>query len=325
MKAVIFGATGFIGSHVAEQLFLVGHDVLAPVRKGSNHTFLDTLGISTVEMNFSDSASVERTIAGCDTVFNCTASVGASLVEARAVDVTLTERLMRAAAQFHTKRFVQLSTIVVYGFDIEANPADESMATRARYRVTKIAVEREQIVRKIGRETGLEYVILRPASTIGVRDKLSFFSRIFEAHAANAYPLIDGGKHSFSCVDTRDIGRAMEWLARYPEAAGETYLLRGFEFTWAGLKDLLDQHRGVIAKTVNIPRWFAMPYATLQEHIMRNPQLTRYAVDALSRPRVWNDRKIRQTGFHTRYGPEASVRDALADFTDRSTEPGGQR
>ena len=325
MKATVFGASGFIGSHVAEQLHLAGHEVLAPVRVSSDRSFLDSLGVRVVEVDFADPASLERAITGHDVVFNCTAQVQASIAEARKVDVVLTHRLMQVASGAGARRFLQLSTIVAYGFGITADPVDESAPCRPTHDISNVAIEREQAVRETGRETGIEYVLLRPASTIGARDKASFFSRMYKAHAANAFPMINGGKARFSCVDTRDIGRAMTWLAELPEAAGETYLLQGFELSWAGLKQLLDEHRGVVAKAMDIPRWLALPVAAVQERVSRRPQLTRYAVEALSHDRLWDDRKIRKTGFSPTYGLEESVRSALGDLLEGAGENGGEK
>ncbi len=45
MKAIVFGSTGFIGSHVVEQLSLAGHQVTAVVRNTSNTEFLESLGV----------------------------------------------------------------------------------------------------------------------------------------------------------------------------------------------------------------------------------------------------------------------------------------
>lgn len=44
LKAIVFGGTGFIGSHVVEQLHLAGHQVTAAVRETSNTSFLESLG-----------------------------------------------------------------------------------------------------------------------------------------------------------------------------------------------------------------------------------------------------------------------------------------
>ncbi|MHB8189733.1 MAG: NAD-dependent epimerase/dehydratase family protein [Ferrimicrobium sp.] len=320
MKATVFGATGFIGSHVAEQLCLAGHEVLAPVRASSDRAFLKSLGIQVVEVDFADSANLERVITADDVVFNCTASVGASVAEARDVDVILTRRLMQAASRAGSRRFLQLSTIVVYGFGVTADPADESTPCRPTHDISKVAIEREETVRETGKEMGIEYVLLRPASTIGPRDKTSFFSLMYQAHTANAFPVINGGKARFSCIDTRDIGRAMTWLAELPEAAGETYLLQGFELSWAGLKRMLDEECGSIAKVKDIPRWIALPIATVQERLSKQPRLTRYAVEALSHDRVWDDRKLRRSGFSPIYSLQDSVNHALADLKKGATE-----
>ncbi|GLI10721.1 hypothetical protein YDYSG_67570 [Paenibacillus tyrfis] len=44
MNAVVFGGSGFIGSHTVEQLVLAGHEVTAAVREQSDTAFLDRLG-----------------------------------------------------------------------------------------------------------------------------------------------------------------------------------------------------------------------------------------------------------------------------------------
>lgn len=55
-------------------------------------------------------------------------------------------------------------------------------------------------------------IMLRPASTIGVRHKSSFFARLYATHTSGQYP---NGTVKVSLVDTRDIGRAMAWLGTY--------------------------------------------------------------------------------------------------------------
>ena len=311
MKTVVFGASGFIGSHVAEQFHLAGHDVTAPLRAGSDRAFLDSLGVRVAQVDFAEQSSIEAATSTADVVVNCTAAVQAAPRQARLVDVELTRRLVHAASRAGASRFVQLSTIVVYGYAPGTCPADETTPCRPTHPISKLAVEREDTVRAAARDAGIDHVILRPASTIGARDKASFFSRLAQAHAANAFPMIDSGRSWFSCVDTRDIGRAMAFLAELPEAAGETYLLRAFELSWAQLKDLLDAHRGVVAKTRSIPRPLALGLAAAQEKLSKNPGLTRYAVEALSHDRIWDDAKLRRTGFTTTYDLDESTSAAL--------------
>lgn len=312
LKTVVFGASGFIGSHVAEQLHSAGHDVIAPLRAGSDRAFLDKIGVRVTQVDFADQSSIEAVASSADVVVNCTAAVQASPRQARQVDVELTRRLIRAASQAGVSRFVQLSTIVVYGYAPGTCPANETTPCRPSHPISKLAVEREDTVRAVARDAGIDYVILRPASTIGARDKTSFFSQLAQAHAANRFPMIDRGMARFSCVDTRDIGRAMAFLAELPEAVGETYLLRGFELSWAQLKKVLDVHRGVVAKTRSVPRPLALGLATAQERLLKNPTLTRYAVEALCHDRIWDDAKLRSAGFDTAYDLHQSIDVALS-------------
>lgn len=96
MKTIIFGATGFIGSHVAEQLIRAGHPVTGVTRQGSRSEFLQEIGANVVAIDFADDASIEAAINGNDVVYCCLASakMHQSLEAHRAIDVVLTRRVI---------------------------------------------------------------------------------------------------------------------------------------------------------------------------------------------------------------------------------------
>jgi len=69
MKVLVTGASGFLGSHVAEQLSREGHDVRALVRKSSNTKFLESL--RHVELAYGaieDARAVEEAVKGVDAI-----------------------------------------------------------------------------------------------------------------------------------------------------------------------------------------------------------------------------------------------------------------
>src|SRR5689334_14348358 len=79
MKVLVTGGSGFLGSHVAEQLAQAGHTVRALVRKSSNRKFLSTLpGVELAEGSVEDRASVDEAMKGVDAVVH-----SAGLVKAR--------------------------------------------------------------------------------------------------------------------------------------------------------------------------------------------------------------------------------------------------
>jgi nucleoside-diphosphate-sugar epimerase len=321
VKTVIFGGTGFIGSHVTEQLVLAGHDVTAVVRHGSNTNFLSSLNLDIKEISFDNSRNISKVIEGAEVVYNCTARPHPNLTmeEHREVEVYLTRTLAEASADAGAKRFVQLSTIQAHGSRtagapiVETSPLDPSTPFQRAY------VEREEVVNEVGAQKGIETVIYRPASTIGVRDLASFFSRLYMGYREGKFPLARGADKytKVSLIDTRDVGRAMEWLGGLSSAAGETYLGKGYDIRWVDIKNLFDKLLERVEQKELPPKFMLYIIATVSEWLVRPPKippLMRFMVLALTNDLVIDDSKIRKTGFEPKYGFMESAKTALADI-----------
>lgn len=313
MKAIVFGSTGFIGSHVVEQLLLAGHEVTAVARHTSNTLWLEQMGVHVTRLQLMDPAEVANVIKGHDVVYNCTADAKLhTTIRAEApVEIQLTRLLAETAAAQGVARFIQLSTIVVYDFHSN-EPIDEQYDTQPIYPIQQLGLTREQIVREIGDRTGMTSIILRPASAIGIRDKTSFFARMFKTHQSDQYPIVESGAAKVSLVDTRDIGRAMAWLGTYDQPAQDNgiYVLKGFDTSWKQLKKAIDDAVGKSAAELHIP-------ATLTEKQLKSYHMSPFARDTLTTNRIWNDNKIRMLGFHTQYTLQEAVTDAVEDLMNR--------
>src|SRR5581483_5082786 len=72
---VITGATGQLGSHIAEQLREQGEHVRALVRPGSDTTFLQSIGVDLAHGDLLDPASIRRALEGASIVYHCAARV----------------------------------------------------------------------------------------------------------------------------------------------------------------------------------------------------------------------------------------------------------
>lgn len=261
-------------------------------------------------IDFTDSGTIGEVIQRHDIVYNCTAAAGLQTpiqLDAE-VEIQLTRKLIEAAAVHRVSRFIQLSTIVIYDF-LHNEPIDETYLSQPEYPIQQIGMARERIVEEVGRQTGLTTIILRPASTIGARDSKSFFARLFAAHASDRYPMIGEGTTQVSLVDTRDIGKAMVWLAtcEVPEGGNERFLLKGFDTTWRDLKLTIDQVAGKVAGTISIPE-------TLTKEQMSLYQINPFMFQTFTVNRLWNDSKIRNTGFRTRYTLQEAVESAVHDL-----------
>src|SRR3569833_2660012 len=73
MKALVTGATGFVGAAVARALIREGREVRALARRGSDRRNVQHLALTVIEGNLGDRASLDHALAGCDALFHVAA------------------------------------------------------------------------------------------------------------------------------------------------------------------------------------------------------------------------------------------------------------
>jgi nucleoside-diphosphate-sugar epimerase len=120
------GATGMIGSNIAEQLIEQGDDVRALVREGSDAAPLEAMGVEIVRGDITDADDVLRAADGCEYVVHSAAVLGGQTQvagEHHAVNVVGTGYVLDAAAKVGATRVVQLSTTTF--FDAQTAPLTE--------------------------------------------------------------------------------------------------------------------------------------------------------------------------------------------------------
>ncbi len=192
MKVLVTGGSGFLGSHVAEQLSKSGHTVVALVRKSSNRKFLSTLAnVELAEGSVENKASIDAAMKGVDAVVH-----SAGLVKARTeaeffeCNTQGTVNLLDSALEHapKLKRFVQVSSLEACGPSLDGKPVSiEQEQPLSRYGRSKLAAEKECLARK----DKLPVVILRPAAIYGPRDVEILDA--FKAVRNRQYPVIGDG------------------------------------------------------------------------------------------------------------------------------------
>ena len=315
MKVVVLGASGYLGSHAAQQLILAGIDVQCWVREGSDVSFLQSIAARLVSVDFNDLQKVEHFIDAQTVVINCIADTRshASYEQRKIVEIDLTCRLFALAQRMKARRFIQLSTVMVYGFDRPATAIDETFPPAPRFIYNCIARDREQALQNLYRADGTELLILRPSNALGKRDT-AFLPSFLQTHYLRVFPVVGGGGWQFSCIDARDVGRAMVHLLSVAISKPEIYLVKGFDLDWLGFKEELDSHMGKPSYVINLPKAMLLGMARLMEWVFpygKNPLLTRFDVHVLSTDTLFDDTKIRATGFEAKYMLHDSLVDAL--------------
>ena len=224
MTILLTGGTGFLGSHVAEQLSEAGRTLRALVRKTSDTRFLSTLpNVELVEGSVDDLASLHAAVRGVDAIVH-----SAGLVKARTpdefsqVNTEGTLNALNAARKNGVRRFVYVSSLSAAGpSDAAGNPVDATAAPRpvTNYGKSKLAAEAHVHAAR----GELEVIVLRPAAIYGPRDReiLAFFKAI----KAGVLPYMGSTENKLSMIYAADCAGACVAALDAPVPSGSSYFL----------------------------------------------------------------------------------------------------
>ncbi len=176
MTVLVTGGGGFVGSHLAAHLALVGHEVrvldnFSSGRRSNTDMLPDDMEL--VEGDIQSYERVHNAVAGCEAVLHQAAlpSVSRSVQDpltSNATNVTGTLNVLLAARDAGVRRVVFASSSSVYGIAPEV-PTSEDAATApaSPYAAAKLACE--GYCRSFGEVYGLETVVLRYFNVFGPR------------------------------------------------------------------------------------------------------------------------------------------------------------
>jgi len=177
IKSLVTGGAGFMGSHVAEHLLRLGHDVI--VLDDLSGGFRENVpeGATFLEGSILDHGLVDLLFDHHR--FDCVYHLAAYAAEGLSHFIKRFNynnnligsiNLINAAVNHNTKRFVFTSSIAVYG--AVQSPMSEDMipVPEDSYGISKLAVEQE--LRVSHEMFGLDYVIFRPHNVYGERQNI---------------------------------------------------------------------------------------------------------------------------------------------------------
>ena len=308
MNALVTGASGFTGSHLALQLFRAGDWVKALVRKPTPIKMFERTTIAPVIGDLLDPGSLRRALEGVDVVYNLAAlyrEAGRPAAEYRAVNALAVGVIVELAKAAGVKRVVHCSTVGVHG-DIAHPPANENAPLRPGdiYQDTKL--EGEQIGRETAKRVGMDLVIVRPSGIYGPHDRRLF--KLFGAIAQRRFVMLGSGRNFYHVTYIDDLCDGFRLCGTAPRAANRTYILAGGEVTT--LRELVD----VTADVAKVPRprskfpvWPVWVAGALCELACApfgvSPPLYRRRVDFFRKSRAFDISRARQElGFAPRIG-----------------------
>lgn len=206
MVILVTGAAGFIGSHLAERLAGMGHQVLgidcltdyySRALKESNLNILERVGVRTLSLDLAQD-NLRPALEGVEIVFHAAAQPGISAHVPFETylrnNLIATQRLLEAIGpSIKLQGFVYVSTSSVYGSDATGCESSEPCPT-SHYGVTKLASE--QLVLAQAREEGFPGLSLRLFSVYGPRERPEkLYPRLIGAILeGRPFPLYEGSE-----------------------------------------------------------------------------------------------------------------------------------
>jgi dihydroflavonol-4-reductase len=261
MRALVTGATGFVGSHLAEALRRRGDDVTALARSATKAQPLTALGVSVVAGDLHDVAALQRAMVGQDAVYHV-AGLVAARNEAEFLRANLggTENVVAAMKVAGVSRLVLVSSLAAAGPAPRGAPllGDEPPRPVTAYGRSKLAAE--QTVRR----SGLSWSIVRPPIVYGPRDREIL--KVFRLARIRIAPVFGDGAQELVAVHAGDLAAALIAVASNQATTGRTYTACHPEvFTSAEFGVAVATAMGLSVATLRVPHLVGRVVLSLTE------------------------------------------------------------
>ena len=317
---LVTGATGLLGSHIAEHLVKDGQKVRVLVRPSSDTSFLDTLGVEKLVGDLTDPASCGRACQDIDTVYHAAAKVGdwGPWPEFQKHTIDATNHLARAAQQQNIRRFVHISSISAYGHPNADTTLDETAplgvnVNRWSY-YTRAKVIAEENLWRLHHDENFPLTVIRPSWIFGPRDRTSI-ARLHRMITTGKIKILGSGDNRLNTVYVGNIADACLLAAQKDCALGQAYNISNDGVITQ------KEYLGLYAAAFNcpppsrhVPYWLAYSLGFDLECLGRlfrskkPPFITRYSVWLMGRDVFFATEKARQQlGWQSRLTYQEAV------------------
>jgi len=253
-KIAVTGATGFLGSHLVEELLERGHEVSALARDTDKANRLPPAATSVIG-DIGDGAVLDSLVEGCDVVVHTVSNFRTASGPPEsytAINVEGTRCALEAAERAGVRRFVHISTIGVHGHVAET-PADERSAFNPGDLYQKTKLEAERLALETAGKSSMEVVVIRPCSMYGPGDLRML--KMFRMLVKGTFFKVGPCRENFHAVYIDDVVDGIIRAAFQPDLNGEVFIIGGPEYL------PLDQYIDTAASALGVRRpWIRIPY-----------------------------------------------------------------
>jgi nucleoside-diphosphate-sugar epimerase len=223
MKALVTGSTGFIGSHLVDELLNRGYEVKCIVRDESNLRWLEGKEIEIVKGSLFDVEFLEKAVADVDYVYHIAGvTKGRNYNDYYRGNVETTKNLLNACLKnTRLRKFVLASSLSAVGPGYDAIPVNETTPYHPITSYGKSKAEAEKVA--LSFKDKLPITIIRPPSVYGPRDTYTF--EIFKYLKFNILPIVFPKGQLLSIVYVSDLVDGFILAGESDKATGEIYFI----------------------------------------------------------------------------------------------------
>jgi dihydroflavonol-4-reductase len=320
-RVLVTGATGFIGSHLVDELLRKGYEVCALIREGSDLRWLQGKGVEFIRGDLAGTnglPSLED--------ITCIFHLGGATRALRRRDFFRinqegTERLLDAAQNIRgLRRFIFLSSQAAAGPSPEERPQTEEdlPCPVSPYGESKLRGE-EAVLSCRDR---FHVTILRPCAVYGPRD--IYMLELLRPISKGYLPFVGNGPMYFSFCYVEDIVQALLLSVQQDHPSGEVFFISdGERYSLDFFADVVSSSFRIKPHKIHIPLWAARFYATAADAwglVRRKPAFFHRGKYAEAIQKNWVcdiDKAKKKLGFSPGFRLEAGMKLTLQWYREK--------
>lgn len=273
MKVLLTGASGFIGSFLAETLLKYNYHVRCLLRRSSKLIWLNDLDIECTFGKLDDLETIQRSLQDVDFVFHAAGITKAiSEEDFQLGNVQLTQKLCEAILKggFKLKRLVHISSQAAAGPSPTIQPINEETAPNPINLYGKSKLAAEKYVQQFKQE--IPSTIIRPPAVYGPRDKDTL--QYYKLLKRGIIPNIGGRDKYLSLIYVKDLVAGIIQAAESPKTINQIYFLAMEQpYSWDEFAHIALGLMRKKALKVSIPEIMAQGISRITERIARTIKL----------------------------------------------------